>query len=133
MRHVYPNHEVPHLWAHQTQDEARNSTGSFYVNGQTIYSYGFAFPHRKTRDQRTWRASGSVHYGAQFCHHFGPLLGCGQHGAGKKRLGSLRKNGAESKQNGSSSDMPHSGIQTTKAHQAGDAQCLCLQVNRCKR
>jgi hypothetical protein len=44
MRHVYPNHEIPHLWAHQTQDEARNSTGSFYFEGPTIYSYGSHFP-----------------------------------------------------------------------------------------
>jgi hypothetical protein len=44
MRHVYPNNEIPHLWAHQSQDEARNSTGSFYFNGPTIYSYGSHFP-----------------------------------------------------------------------------------------
>ena len=44
MRHVYPNHEIPHLWAHQTQDEARHSTGSFYFEGPTIYSYGSHFP-----------------------------------------------------------------------------------------
>ena len=44
MRHVYPNHEIPHLWAHQSQDEARNSTGSFYFEGPTIYSYGSHFP-----------------------------------------------------------------------------------------
>ena len=44
MRHVYPNHEVPHLWAHQSQDEARNSTGSLYFDGPTIYSYGSHFP-----------------------------------------------------------------------------------------
>lgn len=44
MRHVYPNHEIPHLWAHQSQDEARNSTGSLYFEGPTIYSYGSHFP-----------------------------------------------------------------------------------------
>lgn len=44
MRHVYPNHEIPHLWAHQSQDEARNSTGSFYFDGPIIYSYGSHFP-----------------------------------------------------------------------------------------
>lgn len=47
MRHVYPNHEIPHHWAHQTQDEARNSTGSFYFDGTTIYSYGSHFPIAK--------------------------------------------------------------------------------------
>jgi len=44
MRHVYANHEIPHLWAHQSQDEARNSTGSFYFDGPIIYSYGSHFP-----------------------------------------------------------------------------------------
>jgi hypothetical protein len=44
MRRVYPNHEIPHLWAHQTQDEARNSSGSLYFAGPTIYSYGSHFP-----------------------------------------------------------------------------------------
>src|ERR1039458_8978851 len=44
MRHVYPNHEIPHLWAHQSQDKARNSTGSLYFEGMTIYSYGSHFP-----------------------------------------------------------------------------------------
>jgi hypothetical protein len=44
MRHVYPNHEIPHLWAHQSQDEARNSTGSLCFEGPTIFSYGSHFP-----------------------------------------------------------------------------------------
>ena len=44
MRHVYSNHEIPHLWAHQSQDEARNSTGSLCFEGPTIYSYGSHFP-----------------------------------------------------------------------------------------
>ena len=44
MRHVYPNHEIPHLWAHQSQDEARNSSRSLYFVGPTIYSYGSHFP-----------------------------------------------------------------------------------------
>jgi hypothetical protein len=43
-RCVFPNREIPHLWAHQTQDEARNGTGSFYFSGATIYSYGSHFP-----------------------------------------------------------------------------------------
>jgi hypothetical protein len=40
MRHVYPNHEMPHLWAHQSQDEARNATRSLYFEGPTIFSFG---------------------------------------------------------------------------------------------
>ena len=57
MRHVYPNHEIPHLWAHQSQDEARNSTGSFYFEGTTIYSYGSHFPiARHVTNERNERA-----------------------------------------------------------------------------
>lgn len=44
MRIVVSNHEVPHLWAHRTQSEAKNANGSFYFNGDTIYSYGSHFP-----------------------------------------------------------------------------------------
>ena len=57
MRHVYPNHEIPHLWAYQSQDEARNSTGSFYFEGPTIYSYGSHFPiARHVTNERGERA-----------------------------------------------------------------------------
>ena len=57
MRHVYLNHEIPHLWAHQSQDEARNSTGSFYFEGPTIYSYGSHFPiARHVTNERGERA-----------------------------------------------------------------------------
>jgi hypothetical protein len=44
MRHVFTNHEIPHLWAHQTQTDARNGTGSHYFRGAIIYSYGSHFP-----------------------------------------------------------------------------------------
>ena len=44
MRHIYPNRELPHLWAHQSQDEARNATRSLYFEGPTIFSYGSHFP-----------------------------------------------------------------------------------------
>jgi hypothetical protein len=44
MRRVVSSSEVPHLWAHQTQDEARTSTGNLYFVGKTIYSYGSHFP-----------------------------------------------------------------------------------------
>ena len=43
-RHVFPTDEVPHLWAHQTQDEARNPGGNLFFKGDTIYSYGEHFP-----------------------------------------------------------------------------------------
>lgn len=44
MRRVFPSVEVCHLWAHQTQSDARNSTGSVFFEGPTIYSYGHHFP-----------------------------------------------------------------------------------------
>ncbi len=44
MRHVVDTNEVPHLWAHQTQSDARNKQGNLYFEGDTIYSYGSHFP-----------------------------------------------------------------------------------------
>lgn len=44
MKRVFPTDEIAHIWAHQRQDEARNSGGNFYFNGPTIYSYGGHFP-----------------------------------------------------------------------------------------
>ena len=43
-KHVFGTSEIPHLWAHRTQDEARNRQGNLYFNGDTIYSYGSHFP-----------------------------------------------------------------------------------------
>jgi hypothetical protein len=42
-RKVYPTSEIPHLWFHQTQSDAR-SQGDVFFNGDTIYSYGEHFP-----------------------------------------------------------------------------------------
>lgn len=44
MRHVYPNREVVHLWAHKIQSAARTGNGSLYFTENTIYSYGSHFP-----------------------------------------------------------------------------------------
>lgn len=45
MKHVFSDRAmVAHLWAHQTQEDARFSGGNFYFNGNTIYSYGNHFP-----------------------------------------------------------------------------------------
>jgi hypothetical protein len=41
---VYDTGEIPHLWAHRTQNEARNRQGNLYFTGDTIYSYGSHFP-----------------------------------------------------------------------------------------
>jgi hypothetical protein len=37
MRHVYPNHEIPYLWAHQTQDEARNSISRLLAHRAQVF------------------------------------------------------------------------------------------------
>ena len=42
-KYVYDTGEIPHLWAHRTQDEARNRQGNLYFTGDTIYSYGSHF------------------------------------------------------------------------------------------
>jgi len=43
-RTVYPVDMVAHLWAHKSQDFARNPGHNFYFHGDTIYSYGSHFP-----------------------------------------------------------------------------------------
>lgn len=44
MKHVFDTHEIPHLWAHQTQNDARNKQNNLFFDGDTIYSYGRHFP-----------------------------------------------------------------------------------------
>jgi hypothetical protein len=43
-RYVYPTGEIPHKWAHQTQESARNPQGNLYFRGDTIYSYRDSWP-----------------------------------------------------------------------------------------
>lgn len=44
MKHVYPTSEVPHLWVHQRQNDARNKQGNLFFEGATIYSYRHSWP-----------------------------------------------------------------------------------------
>jgi hypothetical protein len=44
MKKVVTHSEVAHMWANQTQEEARTPHGNFYFYGKTIYSYGRHFP-----------------------------------------------------------------------------------------
>jgi hypothetical protein len=44
VRHVVDSAEVAHLWTHKAQSDARNSKGSLYFRGETIFSYGEHFP-----------------------------------------------------------------------------------------
>lgn len=43
MKHVVSNAMVAHLWAHQSQDNARTGDRRFYFEGKDIYSYGSHF------------------------------------------------------------------------------------------
>ncbi len=47
MRNIFTNSELAHIYANQTQQSGRNSNGSFYFSGKTIYSYGRHFPIAK--------------------------------------------------------------------------------------
>lgn len=46
-KHVFDTGEIPHLWFHKTQADARNAAGNLYFQGDTIYSYGSHFPIAK--------------------------------------------------------------------------------------
>jgi len=43
-KHVFDTGEIPHLWAHKVQENARNAQGNLYFDGDTIFSYGGHFP-----------------------------------------------------------------------------------------
>ena len=43
-KHVCRFDMVAHLWAHKSQEWAKNPAGNFYFQGDTIYSYGSHFP-----------------------------------------------------------------------------------------
>ena len=52
-RQVHNTDMVAHLWAHQSQESARNGQGNFYFRGSTIYSYGSHFPIARHVDEKT--------------------------------------------------------------------------------
>jgi hypothetical protein len=54
MKKVFSNNELPHIWAHGTQEEGRNPQNSFYFYGRTIYSYGNHFPIAVRMDDGTF-------------------------------------------------------------------------------
>src|SRR5258708_6296401 len=54
-KHVFPTNEIPHIWFHKTQSDARNAQGNLYFADETIYSYGSHFPiarHVKNKSGR---------------------------------------------------------------------------------
>ena len=56
VKHVQRFDMVAHLWAHKSQDSARNPAGNFYFRGDTIYSYGFHFPIARHVENKRGRA-----------------------------------------------------------------------------
>ena len=77
---VFPTNEIPHLWAHRTQPEARNSQRNLYFENDTIYSYGGHFPiarhvfvgkrnpkHYVLLTSRTYSVTTSGHVNAVHC------------------------------------------------------------------
>jgi hypothetical protein len=55
VKHVVSSGEVPHLWFHKAQASAKNGTGSFFFEGDTIFSYGrhFAIARHVTSGKRS--------------------------------------------------------------------------------
>ena len=47
MRHVYPTDQVIHIWAHQSQDSARNGSNVSF-NGKLLYSYSTVIAQLET-------------------------------------------------------------------------------------
>lgn len=43
-RHVFPTGEIPHLWMHAAQRDARNPQGNLFFIDDTIYSYRTSWP-----------------------------------------------------------------------------------------
>jgi len=56
IRTVWPVDMVAHLWAHKSQDYARNPGHNFYFHGDTIYSYGSHFPVARHVENKRGRA-----------------------------------------------------------------------------
>lgn len=79
-KQVFPSDEIPHLWAHQSQQSARNAGGRIYFEGDTIFSYGSHFPMARhvtaTGDRTTGAGKGargvlfnSATYSVTTSHH----------------------------------------------------------------
>lgn len=47
MKQVYHTEEIPHLWANQAQESARNAQGNLFFDNGIIFSYGQHFPIAK--------------------------------------------------------------------------------------
>lgn len=52
-RTVFPNAQVAHVWASQSQSEGRSSTGHLYFRDSTIFSYRDGWPLAKFTQWRT--------------------------------------------------------------------------------
>src|SRR3990167_9502925 len=72
MRHVFPTTEIPHKWAHQTQNDARNPQNNLFFEGPTIYSYRHSWPLASIytkRGKKTLVLTNSEYYGHTTAEH----------------------------------------------------------------
>ena len=56
IRQVYPVDMIAHLWANRSQDSARNARGTFYFEGDTVFSYSQSFPIARHVETKRGRA-----------------------------------------------------------------------------
>lgn len=80
-RAVYPVDMVAHLWAHKSQDFARNPGHNFYFRGDTIYSYGSHFPIARhvTRKGRSAVLFTTQSYSVTTAGHISMVAGACRH------------------------------------------------------
>lgn len=81
MKRVHPTRQVIHLWAHQTQSDARNAAGNVFFEGPTLYSYGRHFPMARIHKSRkgTLVLLNSGRYSATTGKHQGWVSGAARH------------------------------------------------------
>lgn len=82
MKTVVSSNMVAHLWAGQSQPEARNQKGSLFFRDSTIYSYGSHFPiarHVKNKRGESAVLFTTRSYSATTAHHVSMVRGSASH------------------------------------------------------
>ena len=57
MKTVFNNHEIAKVWVEQNQEHGKNTTGSIFFEGPSIYSYGYHFEMARILDTDTVQIS----------------------------------------------------------------------------
>ena len=81
-KRVVNSHQVLHLWAHQSQDSARNGAGSVLFDGDTCYSYGQHFPMATVytaKDGQRLVLGTTERYGVTTAKHLSMMWGAASH------------------------------------------------------